>query len=289
MAHAWEITVLAPLVVSSEQQSAYTMFANCAMVRKSSSMSPRKIMRWTLYTNQANTDAFQQQYHTSRGNHVPYERAEAQARQYQSPQISKYPKDYRNEEGKDNKNIHKNFADWEWRGQSGGDPKPKLFEYPLTTDGAGNVAFDYNMRATPAKTVNAPMNRGDRKDRVARPFNDPGPVRAIAGDNGYFAGTIYHPEGNTSGFVRAPLEPLDRETGQTMRQHRDMSTRPEIRRYEAAQREAKWDPNHPNANRRVMTVPGREQGSDVMTEAISNYKGGRKKKEKRNRQPTPVS
>lgn len=154
-------------------------------------------------------------------------------------------------------------------------------EHPLTSGVAGSVVFDYNLKPATVKKVNMPIRLGDRKDRVTRLWNDPGPIRAVAGTNGVFAGTIYHPEGNPNGYVQALLEPLDRETGQNMRQHRDMSSRPEIRRHGAAQCGGKWDSNHPYSNHRVMTIPGREQGSVVMKGAITHYKGGRKK-EKRN-------
>lgn len=141
--------------------------------------------------------------------------------------------------------------------------------------------INYILKPAAVKKVNMPIRPGDRKDRVTRPWHDFSPIRAVAGTNGVFAGIIYHPEGNPNGYVQALLEPLDRETGQNMRQHRDMSSRPEFRRHEAAQRGEKWDSNHPYSNHRVMTIPGREQGSVVMTGAITHYKGGRKK-EKRN-------
>ncbi|KAJ4385480.1 hypothetical protein N0V93_009908 [Gnomoniopsis smithogilvyi] len=154
---------------------------------------------------------------------------------------------------------------------------PPLHEYPVSTKPAGHVPFDYNAKPTPAKRAEAPITKGDRKALAVRPFNDPGIVRAnVSRENGQMVGVTYHPEGNSQGFVRAPMGPLDRETAQHMRQHQDMDSRPEIRKWNAANRGILWDESHPNANRRIMTMPGREQGSEVMTDAIDGYAGGRR-------------
>ncbi|KAJ4421329.1 hypothetical protein N0V82_003840 [Gnomoniopsis sp. IMI 355080] len=158
-----------------------------------------------------------------------------------------------------------------------GQAAPLLDEYPVSTKPAGHVPFNYNAKPAPAKRVEAPITKGDRKDLAVRPFNDPGIVRAnVSQDNGHIVGVTYHPEGNSNGFVRAPLGPLDRETAQHMRQHQDMNSRPEIRKRDAANRGVPWDASHPDANRRIMTMPGREQGSEVMTDAINGYAGGRR-------------
>lgn len=154
---------------------------------------------------------------------------------------------------------------------------PDLAEYAVSTKAAGHIPFDYQGKPTPAVRVERPLNKGDRKPYAVRPFNDPGTVRANTSlADGHLVGVTYHPEGNSNGFVRAPMGPLNRQAGQHMRQHQDMDSRPVIRRWDAAQRGETWDESHPHANRRVMTVPGREQGSEVMTEAMSGYTGGRR-------------
>lgn len=154
---------------------------------------------------------------------------------------------------------------------------PKLLEYPVNTKPAGHVPFNYNQRPTPAYTVEAPIHRGDRKDLVRRPYNDPGNVRAnVSMETGHMVGVTFHPEGNKNGFVRAPMAPLDQATARHMRQHQDMESRPEIRKREMADRGKVWDPNHPAADWRAMTIPGREQDSVVMSNAIKNYAGGRR-------------
>lgn len=153
----------------------------------------------------------------------------------------------------------------------------ELLEYPVNTKPAGHVAFDYNKRPTPAYTVEAPIHRGDRKDLARRPFNDPGTVRAnVSIETGQIVGVAYHPEGNTNGFVRAPMAPLDQATARRMRQHQDMESRPAIRQRGVADRVKVWDPSHPAADWRTMTIPGREQDSEVMGNAIKNYAGGRR-------------
>lgn len=154
---------------------------------------------------------------------------------------------------------------------------PRLDEYPVNTKPAGHVPFNYHAKSAPAKRVEAPINRGDRKDLAARPFNDPGVVRAnVSQDTGHFVGVTYHPRGNTAGFVRAPIGPLDRDTARNMRQHQDMESRPVIRKWDVADRGEVWNPNHKAADWRVMTMPGREQDSAVMNSAIKNYAGGRR-------------
>lgn len=150
-------------------------------------------------------------------------------------------------------------------------------EYPLSTKPAGHVNFNYDGKMAPAQRVEAPIHKGDRKDLARRPYNDPGVVRAnVNRDNGHMVGVTHHPEGTLQGFVRAPLGPLDRATAQHMRQHQDMNSRPEIRKFDAANNGVAWNASHPSANQRIMTMPGREQGSEVMTDAITSYAGGRR-------------
>lgn len=161
--------------------------------------------------------------------------------------------------------------------------KSDLVEYPVSTKPSGHIPFDYHATATRAKRVEKPITKGDRKDLAKHPHNDAGIVRAnVSRETGHMVGVTYHPEGSSTGFVRATMGPLDRQTGQHMRQHQDMDSRPQIRRWDATQRGEAWDESHPNANRRVMTIPGREQGSEVMTEAIGGYTGGRRPNQWRN-------
>lgn len=225
------------------------------------------------------------------------------------PTRSKYPREYRNDEGSNQRYAlyesweHKSPSQLKSEGHSkpdqsqripvnggyptGGFLKPaknqvhqepaSMLEYPVSTKPAGHTPFDYHKRPARANQVERPITNGERKNLATKPLNDPGTFRANTNiHTGHVVGATYHPEGNKEGFVRATMSPLDRQAGRNMRQHQDMASRPEIRRRDAAQRGEAWDNNHPGAKYRTMTMPGREQSSEVMTEAINGYTGGRR-------------
>lgn len=154
----------------------------------------------------------------------------------------------------------------------------QLSEFPVSMQPAGRHPFDYDAKPARAKQVERPIHENERKNYAEKPMNDPGRFRAnVNPDTGHMVGATYHPQGNRTGFVRATMSPLDRQAGQNLRQHQDMNSRSAIRQRGAAARGEAWDDSHPNArHQRIMTVPGREQGSEELTGAISRFTGGRK-------------
>ncbi|WDK14786.1 hypothetical protein CGRA01v4_06067 [Colletotrichum graminicola] len=148
------------------------------------------------------------QFNTPRGN-IPFKVTQAVARSAppKDPRTaSRYPREYRNQEGSEGDMYH-NFQDWETHGGRAGTTKYTEFPVPL----AGVQAFDYNKKAATAKQVAQPIHKNDRKRAVQRPLNDPGPFRAITAQHPkQVIGVLYHPEGNSLGYQRATLQPLDR-------------------------------------------------------------------------------
>ena len=125
---------------------------------------------------------------------------------------NKFPKKYRNREADGPR-----FDEWENRTK-------QFYEVPT----GANPRFDQNRRPTGFDRIQAIENNLHRNDRrtVARdPPNDPGIYRAIAngppGGDYNHSGLIYHPEGNLNGFVRAPMEPLNRRGRQHLNRYVD--------------------------------------------------------------------
>ncbi|CAI6089193.1 unnamed protein product [Clonostachys chloroleuca] len=143
------------------------------------------------------------QYHTSRGGDLSYRSVQDMSRHAasQPAQTKKflYPHEYHNGE--------KIFPEWEKRGRP-------LYEAPATYDDD----FDISKKPTLSHKIDAARNphRNDRARAIRNPPNDPGPYRVVGMREEYGGGpsglgVMYHPEGDRSGFVRAPLEPMSRE------------------------------------------------------------------------------
>ncbi|KAH6631314.1 hypothetical protein F5144DRAFT_491395 [Chaetomium tenue] len=133
------------------------------------------------------------------------------------PLRGKFPKQYRNTEGPPNNRTH-NSSDWEIRQQQ--DPadhrSTEAYEYPVKTlvpeKPASTSESDFSKKPVGLRTVNAVIRPNDRElyeERWNRPPNDPGPIRAVVNKDHQLVGAIYHPEGDTSAYKRARLEPLD--------------------------------------------------------------------------------
>lgn len=72
--------------------------------------------------------------------------------------------------------------------------------------------FDFAEDPAALKTVNAVLHPNDRRQyrqRWETPPNDPGPIRAVVNKGQQLVGVMYHPKGDTRGYKRAHLEPLD--------------------------------------------------------------------------------
>ncbi|KAL2147922.1 hypothetical protein VTI28DRAFT_3400 [Corynascus sepedonium] len=114
----------------------------------------------------------------------------------------KFPKEYRNKEGPP-ENPRENFDGREIQGRPGpvnpGDKQ--VFEYPVKA------------------LVQPPPFTSER--RWEKPPNDPGPIRAVVNKDRKVVGAIYHPEGNTSGYERAGLQPLDAKGRAEVARHTD--------------------------------------------------------------------
>ncbi|KAK3988915.1 hypothetical protein QBC44DRAFT_242536 [Cladorrhinum sp. PSN332] len=184
------------------------------------------------------------QFHSPRGS-IPVSSLNRQAAQYHDPtdgagNRSRYPREYRNNEGRE-PNVTHPFGRSETR------PGERLYEIPV------NSRFDETRPAANLRQVrNAdPANLAprDRARVVNAPPNDPGPYRAVApirpdgSRRAAAAGMIYHPEDNPTGYARAPLEPMDREGRQYQRRFDDDSASP----------------------RRVGTWPPRDETSEDLT------------------------
>jgi hypothetical protein len=120
-----------------------------------------------------------------------------------------FPKTYRNSEGPRD-DLRHNFEPWEVG--TGGN----LFEYPVKTlvqPVPLTPAFDFGEDAASRKKLGRPPVNDvvNYRKQWNDPPNDPGPIRAVADQNGRVVGAMYHPEGNPRGYERARLAPLDRQ------------------------------------------------------------------------------
>ncbi|KAK1969657.1 hypothetical protein LY78DRAFT_735750 [Colletotrichum sublineola] len=156
------------------------------------------------------------QFNTPRGN-IPFKVAQSVARSAppKDPRTaSRYPREYRNQEGTED-DTYQNFDDWETHGGRAG--TTKYTEFPVSP--AGVQTFDYNKKAASARQVALPIHPNDRKRVVQKPLNDPGPLRAITTQNTkQVVGALYHPDKNPTGYERGTLQPLDR-AGRVSVQH----------------------------------------------------------------------
>ncbi|KAM0434877.1 hypothetical protein ACHAQK_008572 [Fusarium lateritium] len=167
------------------------------------------------------------QYWTPQGS-LPTKTVEKQAREVVDPRTNTntalYPHEYRNDEGATGQTT-KNFQPYE----VGYDPdKKRLFEVPVDS------RFDLSKKPARVGRILAQemCHQNDRGRVVCNPVNDPGTSRGViavdrdTGRNYGVAGVIYHPEGSSRGFNRAPIEPLDREGRQYLRRFADDSADP---------------------------------------------------------------
>ncbi|KAL2166564.1 hypothetical protein VTG60DRAFT_2511 [Thermothelomyces hinnuleus] len=126
-----------------------------------------------------------------------------------------FPKEYRNvERGPDG--PKENFdRRWIQQGRNPDDPQDmKMYEYPVKTlvqPAPFTSEFDFTSKAASLRECRQP-DPGDFKNikrRWKKPPNDPGPLRAVVNMDHQVIGAIYHPEGDTRGYERAPMQPLD--------------------------------------------------------------------------------
>ncbi|CAH0052200.1 unnamed protein product [Clonostachys solani] len=143
------------------------------------------------------------QYHTDRGADLPYRSVHDMSRNAASRPVQDrrdmYPHRYNNGE--------KIFEHWESRGRN-------MYEAPATYDDD----FDISKKSVSSRKLEAARtaHRNDRARITGNPPNSPGPYRVVGlreeeGGGPSGLGVMYHPEGDTSGFLRAPLEPMSRE------------------------------------------------------------------------------
>jgi hypothetical protein len=152
-----------------------------------------------------------QQYVSPRGN-LPAERVKHAVERAPAPPGARrmFPKEYRNSEGPVDNRRH-NFEPWETG--PGGD----LLEYPVKTlvqPTPMSSEFNFAGPSASRRQVERRLGVNERtnyEDRWITPPNDPGPIRAVADQNGRVVGAMYHPEGNDRGYERARLAPLDRQ------------------------------------------------------------------------------
>ncbi|KAK8006969.1 hypothetical protein PG989_000959 [Apiospora arundinis] len=179
------------------------------------------------YPRRANTDLRENsmQYNSPRGN-IPHRVAQATAAAAPPPKPptrSKYPREYRNQEG-NTENPRIIFEPWETRGGTAKAPT-KYTECPVAPQAVQR--FDYNRRCASAAKVDRPVHPNDRKRLVQTPPNDAGVLRVITvqGKPDQVMGTIYHPEDNKHGFQRSMIQPLDRVGRQTVQELREYEMR----------------------------------------------------------------
>ncbi|RGP77605.1 hypothetical protein FLONG3_4296 [Fusarium longipes] len=195
------------------------------------------------------------QYRTERGS-IPARIVETQMRECEDRLSNEdrkmYPHRYDNQE--------QVFQPYEQRN----DPQNRrFFEAPI------NSRVDLSRKPCNAEKVDKRMNpHPNDRARVARTeVNDPGAFRGVVTadpKNGRVygvAGVIYHPEGNTQGMRRAPMEPLDREGRQYLRRYQDDAADP----------------------MRVTTWPPRDEDGDE----LAMYEGRYQKVRKSKPQPAP--
>lgn len=122
------------------------------------------------------------------------------------------PHTYRNREGAKEEPTH-TFQPWETRRVD------RLQEF--VTKRPDEERFDYMKRTVPLHKMQQPVHPKDRAKHMKKGRNTPGDLRAIADGNKRLQGVNYHPEGDPSGFKRAPLEPMDREGRMMKNRHND--------------------------------------------------------------------
>ena len=132
-----------------------------------------------------------------------------------------YPHEYGNKE-RLNGELYKTFQPFEQRNRPAEVP---LYEVPI------NSRMNLDKKTAGFKAVmereNKPVHHNDRARVVRNELNDPGPFRGVVAveretaTNYGVQGVIYHPQGDTKRFERAPMEPLSREGRQYLRRFKD--------------------------------------------------------------------
>ncbi|KAK1659854.1 hypothetical protein BDP55DRAFT_772269 [Colletotrichum godetiae] len=143
---------------------------------------------------------------------------------------SNFPHDFRGREGPVN-NETKTFDDYvTGPGRSQG-PTGPMQEYAIPQPGE-QFNFQFDRRCLNARQAGRVVHPNERANVMGpangRPGNDPMQTRAavrVAQVNGdekiAVVGVVAHPNGNRTGLVRAPLEPLSREGRQELTRHTD--------------------------------------------------------------------
>ncbi|AEO58295.1 hypothetical protein MYCTH_2305546 [Thermothelomyces thermophilus ATCC 42464] len=131
------------------------------------------------------------------------------------PEKRMFPKEYRNvEHGPDGR--RENFdRRWIQQGRNPGDPRDmKMYEYPVKTlvqPAPFKSEFDFTSPSASLRDCKAPPPKELEaiKEYWMAPLNDPGPLRAVVNKDQEVVGAIYHPKGDTRGYERARVQPLD--------------------------------------------------------------------------------
>ncbi|KAK3937370.1 hypothetical protein QBC46DRAFT_416362 [Diplogelasinospora grovesii] len=165
------------------------------------------------------------QYHTTRGP-IPMNLAQQQIRQalgLDSRQKSGYPHRYHNEE-----KIIEDFVTGP--GRAHGRPGD-LHLFPIATSGELHH-FRYDERIVPWASMMREPHPNERANVMgssnAKPRNSPGATRAItrvANGQNIVVSVVDHPEGDTEGFVGAPIEPINRQGRQEAERYLDKELR----------------------------------------------------------------
>lgn len=156
------------------------------------------------------------QYHTPRGS-IPAQMTTHSAQNAPAPgpkTKSRYPSQYRNEEGQ-GANVYPLYHPWETRGAH----SEGLVEHPTKLH--GQPGFDPHRKAKSKTAVEVVIHKNDRKLVVANPPNNAGPFRTVTNQSHQVVmGVNYQPGGNATGYARAPLAPRDRQGRQQLEAHK---------------------------------------------------------------------
>ncbi|KAF4823197.1 hypothetical protein CGCSCA5_v001996 [Colletotrichum siamense] len=194
-------------------------------------------------TQRRNTDNTEQhlQYRTPKGP-VPAAAIPLHLEDAPAPNTrtrSRYPREYRNNEGQRGQTRTQPIDDFETGPGRAQGPAGRLHEYPIPPPDT-QFRFRYDDPCMNAHQVERRIHRNERANVFGpadgRPGNDPMTVRAAVRvaqvdgkDELITAGVLAHPPGNRTGFQRAPIEPLDRQGRQILQ--RDVDEKGRTRTY----------------------------------------------------------
>lgn len=168
------------------------------------------------------------QYRTNRGpvpaSIVPQQIQNAPAAGTRTRTRSGYPRVYRNQGPREApRQNFETYTTGPGRAAAVGSEAGEVYEYPIKTQ-ENHHQFGYNRRVTRARQVvareNVPLNQRAYVARLPPP-NVPNTTRAVvriaegtgidgARRQNVVVGVMDHPPGNTTGFERAPIEPMNR-------------------------------------------------------------------------------